>query len=71
MTKLSDFLAVLFTVLNFIFAGINYYKVNQIYENPDVDKKLKDLKDVKDFSFHIIIIFGLQLIAIIYSSITA
>ena len=69
MTKLSVFLAVLFAVLNFVFAGINYYRINQIYDNLDVDKKLKDLKEVKDYSFHIIIIFALQLITIIYTSI--
>ena len=69
MSKFGTFITIFFAVLNLVFSGINYYRINQIYDNPDVEKKLKDLKNVKDYSFHIIIIFALQLITIIYTSI--
>jgi hypothetical protein len=68
MSKFWTFITIFFAVLNLVFAGINYYRINQVYINPDEKKRLKDLKSVKDFSLHVIVIFFLQLITIVYAS---
>jgi len=68
MSKFGTFITIFFAVLNFVFAGINYYRINQVYNNPNVEKRLEDLKGVKDYSMHIIVVFFLQLITIVYAS---
>jgi hypothetical protein len=68
MSKFGVFITIFFSVLNVVFAGINYYRINQVYNNPDEEKRLEDLKSVKDYSLHIIVVFFLQLITIVYAS---
>lgn len=68
MSKFGTFITIFFAVLNLVFAGINYYRINQVYNNPNEEKRLEDLKGVKDYSMHIIAVFFLQLITIVYAS---
>ena len=68
MSKFGTFITIFFAVLNLVFSGINYYRINQVYNNPNVENRLEDLKGVKDYSMHIIVVFFLQLITIVYAS---
>jgi len=66
-TKFFAIFGIVIAIINIIFATVNLTKVQMLYDNPTDKAALKNLKSIRDFSIVIIIIFGIELIALIFA----